>query len=549
MSAAFLRTEIENKKVLAIDSTLPPDAFAKSGRAAFIKERGILLSGGTQSEWEIKGTYFLQEKGSVIFFGEDFEGENLLDMINSGKDSREETWEMLVACTSAISKSKAATAAAAKTGPAGIFRGKDGSVLIFPPELFSRCISSLPEKTAFETQGEWIHPESEKHGEQGNDIRALAFTFACCAYKTAAGFPPFHTLNGMGMGKEEEKTCPENFAKLVGKKAFVKIQDAVWGITDSTAGKINTLLAGQTTGGKKLTEETALKILDSFDTDFNSIFDPEKKGSPEPESFKQKFKTEETKIIRRIETGEKISKYRAVFAAAAAAVIVISGVFSFYYNKAKNYPDTSGLEAGQVVESFYEAVETLDQEIPKAYSLKKADNKYIELTTNIYLQMKIRQAMEIQNAWITPAFFYAAVPEKKTPALDGMQIYGITKLRMEKTRESGGPENPEKEEFLVSFFLWLPFFDSASGQIRGEETKSPPVTVYRCVDKVSLVFSKDKWLISEIETLENTALETGRTEIAENAEASAKGESALLPFAPDAAYIEEEKSKLTADTP
>lgn len=544
MISAFLRTEIENKRVLAIDSFLSPETFAKSGRASLIKEKGIILSAaGTESEWEIKGTSLFPDSGTVIFYGDDFEGMNVYEILNEEGENKQTAWKMLVESAAAISKSKTAVAAAAMTGPSGVFCGKEGDILVFPPDLFSRCISSLPEKKAFEIQGRWIHPAAES----SSPMTAFSFTTACAAYKILSGIFPFYAASMME--KDGNGTIKENFAKLVSKKLFIKMRDAALGIKEETADKIDSLLKGETPEGKKLTEKSVPEILNGLNPDLSSCFENEKEPQPSQEGFNAKFKSEERKISRKIELDKKMRKYRMTALLAAAVIIIAAGIFSFYYNKAKNYPDTIGLTPEEVVVSFYKAVEDLNQEIPKAYSIKNADNKYIELTTNIFLQIKIRQAMNIQNAWISPAFFYAAFQADTTPALSGRQIYGLTKLQIERItpQENGEPENPSPssiEEFNVSFYLWLPFFDSASGQPQGEETKDPPVTVYRCKDSVSLVFSNEKWLISGIQTLENTALKTSRQEIMENAEAFAGHRSLPLPFAPEEEDIKAETIKL-----
>lgn len=537
----FFKAEMEDRRVLAIDSGLPPEAFAKSGRAALITERGVIVApDGTQSEWTVDGTFV--RRGTVCFFGEDFDGGNLYDLLNGfptasendgrgqneggahGEARKAEAWRALTECARTVLHSKAALEAAAKTGPAGVFRRTDGdggnAILVFPPELFSRCVSSLPDDKAFALQGIWMHPAHRTIPPE----TAFSFACACAAYKIVSGRPPFGT--------------EENFARRVSTRAFIKTQDVSWEIASATAEKINALLSGKTADGAVLRAHDAAVTLESFGADFHAVCDAEKTGRPEPEAFKARRAAMEKQIERKIKRDANIREHKNAALAAIAVLLAVPCAVLFFLNTAANRPDTAGLSPFEVTERFYQAVDTLDQTIPKAYSAKNTANKYIEENTDVYIQIKMRQALKMEHAAISPESFYAAA--EIAAVTDNAQVYGLTKLEIAETAGDA-----ERTEYSVSFFLWTPFFDGASGQQAGEETTTPPLTVYQCRENVTLVFTGKKWLVSRIETVERTALRLSRAEITANARAYARGEAELPFFAPNAEDIAAERRKLT----
>ncbi len=551
MEEFLFRTEKNGAPVLALDSGLQEDAFAKSGRASSIKEKGILLSPeGEESEWELLGTACREESGTVVFYGADFKGESLLSLAEaaaelSPRDNRKlELWKRFVKFASSIYSCENARKAFAAAGPAAVLCGADGSLLVLPTGIFADCVSSLPEEERFVLLETWVHPYFGTGGGKKKVSAEKAFTFAvgCLARKILAGEHPFSVPQEKPSKIKEEKSekpIREDFGALVSGKCFVPAKHAVYGIGSEAAETLDALLTGDGTSA----------IIDRFFTlcgeipiDCKLPSQQDAGGSADEEAafraFNAKFSAEKERLQKKFLARKAAKMHRTAILVTVLCTAVAAAIGLSIAENIKNRPTTAGLEPFQVVEGFYQAIASLDQEIPRTYASGGAEKRYTDMTSTMYVSQRMIQAYSLESAWITPAAFYAAA-EDGLLTLEQTHIYGITRFEAEETARSA-----DMAEYRVSFFLWIPVPGSESGQ-EAEDTSEIPLAIYACADRVNLVFNEKKarWAICEIESEQWSVLAVSGKEIAEDAANRAQTGFSQLPFAPDSESIEIERNR------
>ena len=537
MEKIAFRDEREGVAVLALDSGLNELQFAKSGRAASVKEKGIiLLANGEESEWEMLGAFCRKASGTVAFYGEDFAGRSLLSLVEEAAGlspqeagKRRELWLRFVACTNALYKSDGARQAFAANGPASILCGEEGDILVLPPRVFADCASSLPENERFALRGCWVHPYLAGGGkEKVTAEKAFAFTLGCLALKMLTGEHPLaFLLKEISSSKEEnaEKPIMEDFGALVSERRFVPASRAVWGISDEAAAALDALLL----------DEDAEKAISGF---FNLCGDFDafcKQALPQGgeadggfQAFAEKLSAEKKKLKKKYLAKRVARRHWAAVAVAALCAAIVAAIASPIAESLKNRPTTAGLEPFEVVQGFYEAVGSLDQEVPSAYSSGGAAKRYEDLTSRLFVSLKMLRAYSPERAWISPAAFYSDVAEG-VPVPQEMRIYGITRLRIEEEARLA-----ETATYNVSFFIWVPTVDAETGQQTTESLGEGPLTVYACADRVTVALNEKngRWTIAAIEGAEWEVIPVTRKEIAEDAAECAEGGASKYPFAP-----------------
>ena len=538
----LFRTEAGGRRVLALDSGLRPEAFSKSGRAAAVAETGILVSpGGETGIWQIQGTACRPESGTVFFYGEDFPGEPVLSCLESlyppdagtdihtaaaahtGTDQGERAalWQKFRNWIRMAAGSPDILRAAAALGPGGIlYNHADGRTLLLPPGIFTKCAAVLPEAEEFACRGIWIHPAAGQLPPE----TAFAFTAGCAARKILCGKMPFILPDHAAQNQEA-------LSRAVAAGAFVPAPDALPGLPPKDAANLDALLsagnrrpAGGT--GRATPEIAAILQNGILETEADGLFRTETAGSPD-------LQPAENLIRKRFRKEDAVRKYRIPVIAAVIALAAVAGLISVQIENRRNLPTTENLTPREVAAGFYAGIAALRPEVPQAFARGKAAAHYTELTDTLSLSLKMRQALQPGNGWISPALFYAA-SRRGVPVSGTRPVYGITRLSL-----TGTGETPQTAEYLASFFLWVPLFDRASGQPAGEETRAAPVTVYRCRDRLHLDFVRDRWLITGIELLEQTVLPVSRMQIEADAAKSAADAESALPCAPDPDSIAE----------
>ncbi len=509
--------ENEGRSVLTMDTGMTPRAFAQTRLPQTLSRAGYIIRPSLEiEEWIPEGTFCDETRPNAAMqvWGPLFSGDTLLASITG--DDRESAWKKLYQCVSLISRASIAgkispeiVTALSGAGPEAILLAEDGSVLLLPSDLYTRCIDGHGEKNVVENRLFWIHPDFRTQ----NPSWSFAFLAGTLAYRIIAGKPPFHP---------GDSAQAEELAVNMQKGIFEPLQLAVWEIRAAAASCINALIS---TG-----IATSTDTLLAFGPAYSSILDPSKEGIPPTSEYtgeKAKAEKKRKAIIARKRFFHRHRTSLIVGGAIAALTAVLAGT---YLNDIKDRPDTKGLNALAVVTGFYRGLASLDQEIPQAYLLRGVKTEYSDLITNLYVTSKVREAYEKDVGILSPArLFLLRSPEKKT-------VFGITGLTAEKVSE-----NTADAEYTVKFYIWLPFSPGSADTANPEADVQ--LSVYQYQDTVMLASRKGLWKISKIQNVRKDLIEGSGKALLEKI---ADGSADVLPYAPSRTDLEKEKAALEA---
>ena len=528
--------EHEGRRVLAVSTGMTSRALAQSKLALALSEPGCVFApDGSVSQWKVEGTISSGEgdKDETFIFGEAFEGTPLIVAATGARDA---AWKALHTAISAISRafvekkiSEMELVAIAAAGPGAIFVGDDGKILALPSDLYIRCIGNHGEDAEIANRQLWIHPDHRTI----NPTWAFSFLAGTLAYRIAAGVTPFDRVSGT------KRNMPKSEALALDMRSdlFEPIDIAVWAIRPAAAACINALVSTKVA--------TSTDTLVSFGPSIDAVIDPAKEGIPESEEFAAAREERAQKIRKTARRKDFFRRYKTTFRVGAIVIVLTGILFGTYLNDLRGKPDTRGLTPEKVVLGYYDAIATLDQEIPRAYTEKGVKTGYDEYTSNLYVTSKVRVTYEGAGI-VTPAQLFAAGTPGK-----GM-IYGMTGFAVH-----GLTVTDKKAECTVSFWYWIPLSESATDagtkQNQPSKTAQSPdangknqpeeilLSVYAYSDRVSLEYRKDRWKISGINELRREMVTNdGQKLIA----AIAAGTAETLPFAPSPDEIEKAKAAM-----
>jgi len=467
----------DNREALALQSALKPRAFAQTKLPQALGARGIILNkDGSSEEWIAEGTFCNTSVTGehMAVFGPAFAGITLLSAING---DRETGWACLhqavLALRSAVQSgavSHDALKGIVQAGPEALVCGSDGRVLVLPPDLYIRTLASYGIKTEIENRLMWVHPDSAVM----DPSRALAFTAGAAAYRIIAGTPPFPYAAFDATGSW--------LAGLIRTELFEPLDLACWQARSDAALLISNLL--------RTSIAASSDTLLAFGPEFATVLDPSRKDVPETEEFLARRTAAAKKRNESQKKREFLRKYRDAFKIGGVVALFVVILVGTYMQDLKSKPTTLGMEPGEVVEQFYRAIGTLDQEIPRAYSMKGVKTDYDDFTVNLYVTTRVRESYERNGGVLTPAELFL---RKET---GGRTIFGITGLEI---AEISAEQN--KRSYGVSLYLWMPSTEtgqsSEDASVPTSETGYDPLTIYRYTDTVTLSYERDRWLVSD----------------------------------------------------
>ena len=429
-------------------------------------------------------------------------------------------------------------------------------LIVLPPRLTADCVTA-DARTALLCRHLWVHPDRA----QAPLPDAVDFLFAALGYACMTAMPPFDTAaEPFGTAPDASPFAPfgksidgnpalsdalENSASVhaetieqlvqnIRDGAFVPVELRCPAVTGTFAALIN---GGLTVGAtprraappryeqlcayRDETQPIVISGADQPDRDTEPVGLPAADGRLQPEvaAFIGKAR-------KRINRKRFLQKHTGkIIAAAAGCVLIVAAALSFAHHIMKP-PKTAGLSPEAVVRGFYNAVESLDQEILSAYTKNKAGAEYEGLLVHLFVTAKIREAYEQKKIYYTPQEFIGLcetvrgaapveTPMLKTAviaALNGGSIYGISGLSIMPTADA--------ELFDVFFYYWVPLFSSETTDVLMNETQELsagrtafPIQVLRYHDQVRVIHVKDSFFIGAITPLERTILTESSDEV------------------------------------
>jgi len=521
--------DLDGNPVLAIATGLTPRSLAQSKITASLSSPGrIFRPDGTEEPWIPTGTFCDEQSGkpAMYIYGPAFTGETLLSAVSGTRDY---AWKTVHSAISILTKAyleqkitKESMTAIMSAGPGSILTGSDGTVLVLPSELYIRCVSGHGEAAEIANRMIWIHPDHRTI----NPSWAFSFMAGTLAYRIAAGVAPF----GKTTALDRKMPKSEEIALDMRNDRFEPLEVLVWAIRPAAAVCINSLVSAKVA--------TSTDTLISFGPSIDSIIDPAKEGIPESEEFAAARAAVEKKMLDDTRRKDFYRRHRTTFRIAGIAVLAIVVIVATYINDNKSNPSTLGLQPFEVVAGFYQGVNTLDQEVPREYTLKKVKTGYDELITNLYVTAKVRQSYESNSGIISPAQLYAAgKPENR-------MIYGLTGLSIRETRLTD-----TRGEYEARFYYWMPMaaegYEIKDTGLTEQAADQPSVpaqlSVYAYTDSVIVEYVKDRWMIAGIEQVSRDLVEGDSAALLAKIAADSAND---LPYAPTPEEIEASRKKM-----
>lgn len=509
----------DGSRVLAIETGMTPRVLAQSKLVAAMSGHGLIVrSDGTTDEWIPEGTFVRSVDGHerTYVYGPDFDAEPLSTL---AEGDRTEAWKNLHAAITAVNRAyldrkltDSDMTQIAGAGPLALLPARDGTVLILPGNLVSRCVAAHGEETEIAMRLLWVHPDYRTL----NPSWAFSFMAGTIAYRIAAGVPPFAAHRPFKRGVAGSEAIGID----IRNGFFEPIDTAVWAIRPAAAACVNALVSSGTA--------TSVDTLASFGPSIDSVIDPARESVPESEEFAAKRVAFASRLAADARREDILRRYRTAFIAGGVALVACVALVVAYVMNRNAGPDTLSLKPIDVVEGYYAAVEKLDQETADAYCVKGLKTEYDNYMTNFYVTSRIRLSYE-GSLIVTPEDLYAL----RDPGTN--MIYGITRYESSDLMASN-----ELAACTVSFYYWLPV-SAKEGDTR---TTGVLLSIVRRKDKVTLEYAKNRWKISGIEPLESEDIPVDGDVLLKLIKSGAAED---LPYAPAAAEMEKAENARAAE--
>ncbi|MDR1618803.1 MAG: hypothetical protein LBS06_07135 [Treponema sp.] len=531
MNRKIYHFDLEGKRVLGFDTGLSPQAFAQAKMAQAVTDRGfIVVPGGGLATWRASGVAELPGDGgaAMVIWGPPFEGRRL-DLVIGGAAGEKGGEEALDCLRYWIDARAALGEDAPPPWPAGAFvrlagdggerdgpepaspgrngpqpRNDDGpadglwpaGTVFFPPErLVMRCLQAEGDGAWRDGAEAFVHPDLEGKA-------AAAFCAGAMLYRIFAGRGAFSGADAAAVHQDMREGV------------FLPPRLAAPGLDGAPAALMESALAPAGSGGRRQKtagsggpREEGRKPAETaensrgrpagdrgeavpFPGGFTAILGPPGSKPPAafvhplPEAEAAKIEEEKERYLkkRNISVGARrfvIRNTALITGIAAAALILFLIVRSIIAGRA-GLPDTGGMGAFEVAETYYQAIGALDHQMMEACVTGKAGKDDIDMVTRFYVLNKVREAYE-------PGFSVSPAQEwidAGAPA-EVPSVFGVSGLRVEKIRE-----DPAEARFAVEFTLWVP---EAS-----DSDEAPVPAGQPCRDEITLTRVKGNWRISAI---------------------------------------------------
>ncbi len=484
---------LDDKQVLAFDSGLSPESFARAQFSRFLTEKGVIVTpGGEHTTWQASGAAE-SPGGTMLVCGPDFRGRRL-DLLISAAGGAAAANEAIAAVGAWIGAAIAlcengvtvplwpAAAFIADTSPAG--HDAPGTVFFAPENIVARSIQAEGEEAFIHGVDQYVHPDY--HGPD-----AAAFTAAALLYRIFAGCVPFAAVH--------RDTLREDMRE----GNFLPVQLAAPGLDEKLAGLMQNALMpvnnSRKSGGQRR-ERTGSAILKQMreilvnsgevpekDSFFRELPDDEmKKLEREKRLFQQK---------KKITVKSKRFVTRNSFPILFGAVIAVA-VFFFVYTIVRggaNKPTTAGMDSVEVIRAYYGAFGELDHQLMEACAARGAAQNDINMVSSLFIITKVRQVYEANGHRIIPADEWL----ESGGAPSDKPVFGVTDLRL--TDLPDGADS-RQDRFVAEYTLWLPDNGDAEQAIEAApEIEEPRLPLrFDCVDELSLTKIRGNWRITEI---------------------------------------------------
>ncbi len=457
-----------NKNEIYLNTKMTPDVFAKTRFAEKIHEKGVLAElkddRWNYNPWSFTDT--LEKDGYIFLHGTAFHGTTADQIFSSACE--EKIHDTAKAICSALEGALKTRAPLSNIGCGGmIISGDLKKILFLPYNFFTTAAMSAGDEEFSCMNGIYIN-------QNGNRETAIRFTQAVLVYRTLAGTFPF----------EEKDT----------KKRLLDIADTNYRVLRWTVAK----------APKKLCDFTERSFAGKYVFYPQEEFESYKKNhvsQNELENFNRKASAYFDRKKNRVSSKRFIRAKQTVILFAAIAVSVVSLIAGNLYKTSQEKPTSKSLDSRQTVEMFYAATSNLLVDAARNCSAKSLEGR-ISVISNAFVTSRTRSMYNTATQTVNPSAWFI---KNKTR----QNIYGITNFLIDGTEASLLVEGPRKntkpqavtEENGIalkdgdekSFTVEFQLLDTSGEDFLG--------VVYH-KEKVTLLYDRDRWIVSSIDTLQ-----------------------------------------------
>jgi hypothetical protein len=470
LGSGIFHFEHEGGPVLGLDTGLSAEAFARARLASLVTEPGYIVSFQTAGiePWRIGGVTELLVNGRtkpvVVIRGPDFAGRTLDEIIMDSNTAPGNALNALAAWV----RARLALPPEGRTLPpwpgAALIDGAAETVLFLPEAPVRRVFDADGGETRINGAERWTHPDYS--GEE-----AGVFAAAALLYRALSGRLPYPNRDRNVLRQD------------IREGVFIPPALAAPGLRDEPASLISAaLLPRSKFKGRRPALADFERVIAAGNAGgfFNSITVEERSKL---EAERKRFLQRREKTVK---TRRFLSRNRTVLLAVLGAAVIAAFAAGSLIRARLDRPSTRGMESARVIETYYNAFNSLDHTLMEACVTGGAGKDDINMVTNLYVLSMVRQAYEARIAVISPDEWRESGGGPSEKAVFGTSDLVLTETI---TDENGGLR------FRVEYRFFSPYPDNDSDTAAPQKV---PAGIPRA-DELTLV--KDKkglWHIAEI---------------------------------------------------
>lgn len=509
------------KKEIRLSSCMNELAFGKTNYDSIVTQTGILAECDSYEDgkyhftftpWsfsEIKSYSVEGEEEPYVFYcGKNplsAKAKSLLDFFEAAgkeKASLEDKDKMFTAAyiiTSIYTQAANEDVEIPINGAGGIFIDSDKEktkVLFFPQNLYKYSSAGLSPVENANHQGCWVNPTLI-------GLPALCFARAVIVYKMLTGRFPYPSSDNI-----------ERNADILDRK-FLPLELCINGIDSSVAAETNKALKlnsnevaipGKKKKGKSSEDLTPTKAF-PLENLLNFRNQPSGSRKISDEEFESKVQNYIKIRDVKINTKRKIRRNITKIIISAAAVIVLAIMIT---NAVKNNLDdysSKGLTSTQTIEAYYKAMNLRDSVLMGTMVKGKNPQRYVDTVSQVYVMGRARQASSRDLGFVSPENWLLFVTEQSKNSQ--ASIFGVSNVKIDGKLSDLNPELHKKIEKIpalqsengVNLTDKLESVHSVEYFFLVSEGESNEITLEKVNATITLTYVKDRWLITNIDTV------------------------------------------------
>ncbi len=469
------RLKKDGQTVLGIPIGSGKKEFALTKMTALRAQTGWLVGDEEVKPWTVEG--FFESEGRVFLYGPYYDGVFLDEVLKAGPDK---ALYRLLNLTRALQLLEQKGTPLEHLQTDSVFFLDSGEVLFLPQEIMKRTMQTRPLEYKLRVFEIISHPDLVEPKER------ISYSIAVMLFKVITGEFPFkadteeeihHRIRHFRLtppGLLVPRLKPEISKALMRRLDAGSRKDSS---PNETEGKLEDWRSGITHWIK---EGLYREIQESEVQDLG-------------EQALQSMTGAEKSFARRV-YWEKHWKSIAISAVAAILVLAVGGSFIKRFLEPRA---TQGFSPYQVVETFYQSVNTMDHGLMEDCVTNKAGKSMINEVIHVFVLSRVSMGYE-GKSHINRADEWA--DQGKPPLIPPQTVFGVANLTV---REIAAQPQPV---FEVVYEKWGPFASEEPSQSQEPPTE-PNYRGVRLTERVFLREDKGDWVIYHIEPVRSEPLE------------------------------------------